>query len=57
MDARATAKYVKAVGTIAYAQPEILALPQETLDAIMLTSRLPPIVLLWKTCCVQSLTP
>ena len=35
MDARATAKYVKAVGTIAYAQPEILALPQETLDAIM----------------------
>ena len=34
MDARATAKYVKAVGTIAYAQPEILALPQETLPLL-----------------------
>lgn len=57
MDARATAKYVKAVGTIAYAQPEIMALPQETLDAIMTDEQVAPIVLLWKTCCVQSLTP
>lgn len=57
MDARATAKYVKAVGTIAYAQPEILALPQETLNAIMADEQVAPIVLLWKTCCVQSLTP
>lgn len=44
MDARATAKYVKAVGTIAYAQPEILALPQETLDAIMADEQVAPIV-------------
>ena len=42
MDARATAKYVKAVGTIAYAQPEILALPQETLDAIMADEQVAP---------------
>ena len=42
MDARATAKYVKAVGTIAYAQPEILALPQETLDAIMADEQIAP---------------
>ncbi len=42
MDARATAKYVKAVGTIAYAQPEILALPQETLNAIMADEQVAP---------------
>ena len=42
MDARATDKYVKAVGTIAYAQPEILALPQETLDAIMTDEQVAP---------------
>lgn len=42
MEARVTAKFVRAAAAIAYADPEILALPQETLDAILADDAIAP---------------
>ena len=57
MDARATAKYVKAVVPSPMLSRKSWHCRRKLWMPSWLTSGLPPIVLLWKTCCVQSLTP
>lgn len=57
MDARATAKYVKASVPSPMLSRKSWHCRRKPWMPSWLTSRLPPIVLLWKTCCVQSLTP
>ena len=57
MYARINSKYVKLITALSFAQPEILALPEETLTAIVNDPAVADYKLIWRTCCAASPTP